>query len=145
MTVTSRRRWIVYAWLIGRMIRTGYAQAVTGQLKMLMALAADDVEFVFPGRNSFAGKLRGKSELTTWMSRFASLRPDFRIHDVVVSGPPWNMRVAVRFSDAIDDDYRNEGVEYLRLRRGRLRSIEVFADTERISAWESRHPELVAS
>jgi ketosteroid isomerase-like protein len=135
----------VYAWLVGRMLRTGYAQAVAGQPRMLMALAADDVEFVFPGRNSFAGRLRGKAELVTWLARFASLRPDFRVHDVIVSGAPWNMRVAVRFSDAIGDDYRNEGVEYLRLRRGKLRSIEVFADTERISAWESRHPELAAS
>lgn len=135
----------MYAWLVGRMLRTGYAQAVTGQPKMLMALAADDVEFVFPGRNSFAGRLRGKADLTLWLARFASLRPDFRIHDVVVSGAPWNMRVAVRFSDAIGDDYRNEGVEYLRLHWGKVRSIEVFADTERISAWESRHPELVPS
>jgi ketosteroid isomerase-like protein len=135
----------MYAWLVGRMLRTGYAQAVAGRPRMLMALAADDVEFVFPGRNSFAGRLRGKAELVTWLARFASLRPDFCVHDVIVSGAPWNMRVAVRFSDAIGDDYRNEGVEYLRLRRGKLRSIEVFADTERISAWESRHPELAAS
>ena len=135
----------MYAWLIGRMIRTGYAQAVAGEPKMLMSLAAEDVEFVFPGHNSFAGKRRGKTDLAAWMVRFASLRPDFRIHDVVVSGPPWNMRLAVRFTDAIGDDYRNEGIEYLRLRWGKLRLVEVFADTERISAWESRHPELVTS
>jgi len=133
----------VYAWLVGRMTRTGYAQAVGGQPKMLMTLAADDVEFVFPGENSFGARLEGKEDLASWMARFASLHPDFRIHDVVVSGPPWNMRVAVRFSDAIGADYRNEGLEYLRVRRGKLRSIEVCLDTERISAWESRHPELV--
>ena len=132
----------MYAWLVGRMIRTGYAQAVAGQPKMLMALAADDIEFAFPGHNSFAGALKGKADLVAWLARFASMQPEFRIHDVVVSGPPWNMRVAVRFSDAIGDDYRNEGVEYLRLRRGKLCRMEVFLDTERISAWESRHPEL---
>jgi len=135
----------VYAWLVGGMIRRGYAQAVAGQPRMLKAVTADDVEFVFPGRNSFAGRLTGRADLMAWLARFASLRPDFRVHDVVVSGPPWNLRAAVRFSDAIGDDYRNEGVEYLRLRWGKLHRIEVFVDTERISAWESRHPELVAS
>jgi ketosteroid isomerase-like protein len=127
------------------MIRTGYAQAVAGRPRMLMALTADEVEFVFPGRNSFAGTVRGKAGLAAWLARFASMRPEFRVHDVVVSGAPWNMRVAVRFSDAIGDDYRNEGIEYLRLRRGKLFSIEVFLDTETISTWESRHPELEES
>jgi ketosteroid isomerase-like protein len=135
----------VYAWMVGWVIRRGYAQAVAGQPKMLMTLAAEDVEFVFPGQNSFAGRLRGKDELASWMERFAAMSPEFDIQDVVVSGPPWNMRVAVRFRDAIGDDYRNEGVEYLRLQWGKVRKLEVFVDTERISAWESRHPELVGS
>ncbi len=135
----------MYAWLVGRMIRSGYARAVAGQPRMLMTLAADDVEFVFPGQSSFAGRLGTKADLAKWMTRFASLHPEFRIDDVVVSGPPWNMRVAVRFHDAIGNDYRNDGMEYLRLQRGRLRRVEVFVDTERISAWESRHPELLAS
>ena len=135
----------MYAWMVGWVIRRGYAQAVAGNPKMLMTLAAEDVEFVFPGQNSFAGRLRGKDELAGWMARFASMRPEFDIQDVLVSGAPWNMRVAVRFKDAIGDDYHNEGVEYLRLQRGKVRKVEVFVDTERISAWESRHPELVGS
>lgn len=135
----------MYSWLVGRVIRRGYVQAVAGQPAMLMKLAAEDVEFVFPGQNSFAGRLRGKDALESWMARFASMRPDFDIQDVLVSGAPWNVRVAVRFRDAIGDDYQNEGVEYLQVKWGKLRKLEVFADTERISAWESRHPELVGS
>jgi ketosteroid isomerase-like protein len=134
----------VYAWLVGRMIRHGYQQAVAGEPRLLMTLAADDIEFVFPGQNSFAGTCVGKEQVASWMQRFASLRPDFRVHDVLVSGPPWDMRIGVRFSDAIGDDYINQGMEYLRVRRGRLRQLQVFCDTEEISAWEQRHPELVA-
>lgn len=134
----------MYAWLVGRMIRRGYQQAVAGNPKMLLTLAADDVEFVFPGRNSFGGTLRGKEPVKAWMGRFAALAPEFLIHDVVVSGPPWALRVGVRFSDAIGDDYRNEGMEYLRIQWGKLTQVQVFCDTERIAAWEQRHPELVA-
>jgi ketosteroid isomerase-like protein len=135
----------VYAWLVGRLIRKGYAEVVAGRPRMLLRLADDDIRFSFPGHSSFAATLAGKAELSAWMERFASLHPDFRVHDVLVSGSPWNMRVAVRFSDTIGGDYSNEGAEYLRIRWGRLCSIEVFLDTERITEWESLHPELVAS
>jgi ketosteroid isomerase-like protein len=131
--------------MVGSLVRRGYRDAVAGDTRMMLALAADDAELVFPGRNSFAGTYRGKAELQSWMARFASMSPDFQIHDVVVSGAPWNMRIGVRFTDAIGDDYRNDGVEYLQVRRGRLRRLEVFVDTERISAWETRHPEMVTA
>lgn len=135
----------MYASLIGRLIRKGYAEAVAGDPKLLLAMAADDVEFTFPGHNSFAGTLRGPAQLRAWMARFASLQPDFQVHDVIVSGPPWHLRVAVTFSDAIGGDYRNDGVEVLDVRWGRLRRLTVHLDTEQISAWEARHPELLGA
>ena len=134
----------MYAWLIGKLIRLGYRQAIAGRPRLVTLLAASDVTFTFPGDNSFAGHHRGKLELAAWLRRFASLVPEFTIHDVLVSGPIWDLRIALRFSDAIGDDYRNEGMEYLRVRRGRLQQIEVFLNTETIHAWEARHPELVA-
>jgi hypothetical protein len=36
----------------------------------------------------------------------------------------------------------NEGVEWLRIRWGRVHSLEVFLDTERVSSWEARHPDF---
>lgn len=133
----------MYAWLVGRLIRRGYAEAAAGNPKMLMALAAEDVEFVFPGQNSFAGRLHGKAALEAWMARYASLHPRMHVQDVVVSGAPWHLRVAVRFDDGIGEDYSNEGVEYLQLTAGKLRKLEVFLDTERVAALESLHPEVV--
>ncbi len=135
----------MYSWVIGRLMRYGYRQAIEGQPAMLMALAADDVEFVFPGNNSFAGTYRGKEELRSWLSRFSSFHPSFQVRDVVVSGAPWNMRVGLRFNDGIGADYRNEGMEYLRLRGGKVRHVQVFLNTEAISAWEGRHPEIAVS
>ena len=73
------------------------------------------------------------------------LKSQFHIDEVAVSGPPWNMTVAVRFHDSIGNDYKNEGAEWLRIRRGRVSSIQVFLDTERITAWESRDLEQADS
>jgi hypothetical protein len=60
----------------------------------------------------------------------------------VVAGPPWNTRLAVRLSDRIGDDYANEGMQYLRMRWGKVISDEVFVDTEKVADLERRHPEI---
>ena len=54
------------------------------------------------------------------------------------------MRVGMRFTDHIGDDYANDGMEYVRIRWGKVRSIQVYLNTESISAWEGRHPELAS-
>jgi ketosteroid isomerase-like protein len=46
------------------------------------------------------------------------------------------MRIGVRFTDAIPlpdgGTYRNEGMEYARMRMGRMTELRVFLDTERV-------------
>jgi hypothetical protein len=110
----------MYRWLVAKGVTFGYRRVV-------------------------AGSFHGKAELDRWLRRFASLSPEFRIHDVLVAGPPWNTRVAMTFSDAIGADYRNRGMEYLRLRWGKVKAVEVYLNTETIHAWEQRHPELVSA
>lgn len=128
----------MYRWFVARGIRLGYQRVLAGDPRLLLRLAAPDIRFVFPGRSSFAADSRDKAALKTWLERFVSLSPDFKIHDVMVTGMPWHTRAAVRFSDAIGADYQNEGMEYVVLRWGRLRHVEVFLDTERITAWEQQ-------
>jgi len=64
---------------------------------------------------------------------------------VIVTGPPWNTRVAVRLSDRIGDDYNNEGMQYLRMRWGKLISEEVFLDTEKVAEFDRRQSEVAAA
>jgi ketosteroid isomerase-like protein len=135
----------MYAWIVGKVIRRTYREVTAGDPRMVRLLAADDIEFVFPGENSFGGTYRGKPAMLAWIDRFASLQPQLTVHDVVVSGPPWDMRVGMRFTDHIGEDYTNDGMEYVRIRWGKVRSIEVYLNTESISRWEQRHPELVAT
>lgn len=135
----------MYRWMVAKGIRLGYRRVVAGKPGLVVALASRDVQFTFPGDNSFAGEFHGKQELRRWLVRFGSLRPGFAVHDVLVGGPPWNMRVALTFSDRIGDDYANEGMEYLRLRWGRIQQVRVHLNTETIHAWEQRHPEIRAS
>jgi ketosteroid isomerase-like protein len=135
----------MYSRLIGAVIRRTYREATAGEPRLVRAMAADDVVFTFPGDNSFAGTYNGKAALLSWLDRFASMHPQFTVHDVVASGPLWNLRVAMQFTDAIGDDYANRGMELVNIRWGKVRRIEVFLNTETIAAWESRHPELATA
>ena len=135
----------MYRWLVARMTRWAVLELVAGESRLPYRLMDANIRFRFPGTSSFGADTATSEELTAWIARFAALRPDYEILDVLVAGPPWNTRVAVRLRDRIGDDYRNEGMQYLRMRWGKMMADEVFIDTERIVAWEARHPELTAS
>jgi ketosteroid isomerase-like protein len=135
----------VYSLVFAALLRRVYRDVTAGRFGLVRALAADDVTFVFPGGSSFGGTFRRKAELLAWLQRFASLHPRIEVKDVVAGGPPWNIRVAVRFDDAIGEDYANRVVEIFNVRWGKLRRLEAFLDTERIVEWERRHPEIAAA
>jgi hypothetical protein len=64
--------------------------------------------------------------------------PQLIVHDVAVAGPPWNMRIFMRFSDRIVAPngyiYENEGMEHIRVRYGLIRELGVHLDTEKVAA-----------
>ena len=132
----------MYRWIVARMTRRAILSGVNAKPERAARMMADDVTFEFPGSSSFGASLRGRDELLGWLRRFAALKPDYVVRDVVVAGPPWNTRVAVRLSDRIGDDYANEGMQYLRMRWGKVISDEVFVDTEKVTELERRHPEI---
>jgi ketosteroid isomerase-like protein len=132
----------MYSWVVGRAVRFVYAKVVAGDLRLPLLGLAKDARFVFPGNSSFGGEQRGKPAIEAWLRRFASLRPEFTVEDVAVAGPPWNMRVFMRFNDRIVAPngyvYENVGMEYLRIRFGLIREIRVHLDTERVTALDAQ-------
>jgi ketosteroid isomerase-like protein len=135
----------VYRWIVGRIARRLICQAVSGRPETALRMAAPDLRFVFPGDSSFAADYRDRTSFAAWLHRFAALKPEYRVEDVIVTGPPWNTRVAVRFHDRIGTDYENEGMQYLKMRWGKLTHDRIFLDTKAVADWEARHPELAAS
>jgi ketosteroid isomerase-like protein len=131
--------------VIRALMRRVYRDVTAGDFRLVRAMTADDATFVFPGRSSFGGTYHGKEEILRWLGRFATLHPRIDVLDVAASGPPWNTRVAVRLDDAIGEDYSNTVLEMFWIRWGKVRRLEAFLDTERITAWEERHPELAAA
>ncbi|HMQ28109.1 MAG TPA: hypothetical protein PKA98_19120 [Acidimicrobiales bacterium] len=67
----------------------------------------------------------------------ARVRRLAQVADILVNGPPWRTRVAVRAWDhSPDGTYTNRAVAWLELRWGRLQRWEDYEDTERVAAWD---------
>ena len=141
----------MYSWIIGRVVRFLYGKVSTGDLRLPLLGLAEDARLVFPGNSSFGGQQQGKAAIESWMRRFASLRPEFNVEDVAVAGPPWNMRIFMRFSDRIVAPngyiYENEGMEQIAVRHGLIREIHVYLDTEKVAALDAQlaQPQAVRS
>jgi len=101
---------------------------------------APDVHHVFPGDNAIGGERHSKEALQRWFERLHRLIPDlhFDVRRISVKGWPWDMVVAVEWSDhghASDGvAYENEGAHWIRLRRGKATYIHAYLDTEKVTA-----------
>lgn len=128
----------MYGWLVRWLAASAFAGLRDGDARFATALLADDVQFHFPGRNPFAAQYVSKADSRLWLRRFAHFRPEFEIHDVIASGPPWNIRACISFTDRIGDPsdetaYVNHGACLLRIRRGRVVEEQVFLDTQAVA------------
>ena len=129
------------SWLVAQYVRYNVRRLLRGDVDGLARQFGADAELIFPGRSSFSGRFTGRAQIAAWLRRFVALRPEYIVRDVLVSGPPWNMRVAYHVSDRIGAHYSNEAVVWLRLRWLHAVQQRVFLDTERVAEWERDHPE----
>jgi ketosteroid isomerase-like protein len=146
-------------WMIRRSIRALNA----GDYGPTLAVFADDANLTFPGDNTWSRQFRvpepgraaypthrGRSEIEAFLRRYVDHGIQMEVDDILVNGPPWNTRVAVRVRDWIpteggDDAYANRAVLMARLSWGKIRDQEDYEDSERVSAFDRRtNPALEA-
>jgi len=127
-----------------------------GDYDLLLKMAHPEFELAFPGQNSWATMFRpqtisrqrhvthrGLDEASAFADRFVAEQIQFQIEDILVNGPPWNMRIALRVHDFVpgpngeSDVYNNRAVAFLELRWGRLLRWEDYEDTQRVAAWDA--------
>jgi len=122
------------SWVIRRVIESGYARQNRGDFEGVARAFARDGVFEFQGDTPFGGERRGREAIVGW---FEQVRRDFGrltliAHDVAVGGPPWNMRVIVRFSDRYElisrDTMTNHGFQFLRIAWGKIKEDRILVD-----------------
>jgi hypothetical protein len=107
----------------------------------LLSTYADDVHFSFYGNNSWAGEYHGKDQVRPWIERFYRVGLNLTVHEILVSGPPWNTTVCLYLTDDLRDAegnvvYANRGVIYGKGAWGKMKRYEVFEDTEKVAEFD---------
>lgn len=151
---------MIYAAIVRRLITRSIDRLNAGDASDLLSMAAPDVVLRFPGDNATAAMFRpvvkgraphdthrGIDECRAFADAFVDQHIRFVLEDVLVNGPPWRTRVALRLHDFApgpdgSDAYTNRAVAFLELRWGRLVVWEDYEDTERSAAWDAYRDQL---
>jgi ketosteroid isomerase-like protein len=153
----------VYKAAVRMLIRRSIGALNQGRYEPAVAMFADDADLTFPGDNPLAGQHRapqarreafpthrGRDEIEAFLRQYVDQGVQMEIEDILVNGPPWNARAAVRAHVWIPgadgrDAYANRVVMMVRSSWGKIRSQEDYEDTERASAFYRAHPDVAAA
>jgi ketosteroid isomerase-like protein len=122
------------SWIVRRIVENGYAKQNRGDFEGVARMFAADGVFEFMGDTPFAGERRGRAAVVAW---FEQVERDFgrltlTAEDVAVCGPPWNMRVIVRFRDRYHliggDTVENRGFQFARIAWGKVKEDRILVD-----------------
>jgi ketosteroid isomerase-like protein len=125
----------VYKLIVKRIVRRTFQRLSEGDYEAVVRQFGPDSRFLFSGDHALGGERRGQDAVRRWFQQMLGLFPGIRIEpqDVVVNGWPWNTTVATHLaiSATLADGrpYRNEGMQLLRLRWGRVVEDLIFEDT----------------
>ena len=144
----------MYKAAVRWMIRRNIASLNAGDHRPALAMFSEDIEFSFPGDSSWSTEFRpvqrgrqahvthrGKAEVERFLERYVGAGLQMEVEDILVNGPPWNLRAAVRCvawsPGPAGDRYTNRAVLYVTSSWGRLRTQEDYEDTERAAAFDA--------
>ena len=152
----------MYKAAVRMLIRRAIRALNQGRYEPALAMFASDADLTFPGDNALARQHRtpqpgqaafpthrGQDEIEAFLKRYVDQGLQMEIEDILVNGPPWNTRAAVRAHLWIPDAdgheiYANRLVMMVQSAWGKIHSQEDYEDTERVAAFYTAHPEFAA-
>ena len=131
----------MYKMAVRWMIRRNVRAIAAGDVAPALAAYADDAVLVFPGDGIWAGEHRGRAAIEQFLRRFVEAGIVGETHEILVSGPPWNTKICVRFTDfARDGDkvvYENRAILFGLAKWGKIVYQEDYEDTQKAAAFDA--------
>jgi ketosteroid isomerase-like protein len=130
----------VYRFIVKQMVRRAYRHLSAGDHEAVLARFGPESVFVFSGTHAFGGERRGVEAIRALFRQMFTLFPGLTLHarTIIVNGWPWDTRVAVHFDvrATLPDGrpYENQGMQFLRLRFGRVVEDRLYEDTQKLGA-----------
>ncbi|HEY9028348.1 MAG TPA: nuclear transport factor 2 family protein, partial [Burkholderiaceae bacterium] len=121
-----------------------FADINAGRYDGIAAQFAPEHRHVMPGRHALAGERRTRASTARWYERLQRLLPGlvFDVRSVLVAGPPWRTLACVAWDDRfhLPDGSRgtNSGVHEFELRWGRVSSLVIHCDSQRLQRYCDR-------
>lgn len=126
----------MYRTIVARRTRHVFDALNRADPGVLLAGLGRHPTHVMDGQHCLAGARHRPESIEEWYARLFRLFPDLRfdVDAVIVAGPPWRTVVAVQWRDnALAGSYSNRGVNIIRLRWGRVESVDIYCDTARMA------------
>jgi hypothetical protein len=134
----------MYHAIVARRLRAAFAAINAGRFDGIVEAFAPEHRHAMTGRHALAGERRSLASTARWYARLHRLLPGlgFDIHAIAVRGFPWRTVALVTW----DDHFRlpdgalgtNRGVHEFELRWGRVTSLTVHCDTQRLATYLDR-------
>src|ERR1700736_674854 len=103
MTISQKkmtdREVTVYAWIVARLLRTGFRKLSSGDPTPVLNAFAPGARWIASGEHSRALDSTDHTEIADWFHRFPANHPQNSLTDIVVSLPPWNTQGCSRGLD----------------------------------------------
>jgi ketosteroid isomerase-like protein len=129
----------MYHYIVERKLRRSFDEVNKGNLGAIVSQFSDHAEHWFSGNHALSGRRDNIAEIKRWYDRLATILPDltFEIVTVTVRGWPWNTVATVEWVDSLTDRqghrYNNEGVHIVGLSWGKLTSLHIYCDTQKLA------------
>ena len=134
----------MYHAIVRLKLRRAFAAINAGRYEGIVAQFAPRHRHVMFGRHPLAGDRRSLASTARWYERLQRLLPGltFDVHAIVVAGMPWRTVATVTWDDRFllpDGSVgTNRGVHEFELRWGKVHSLIVHCDTERLQGYCER-------
>lgn len=129
----------VYHHVVAALLRAAFVRVTGGDHDAFFARIAPAFVYRFAGDNALGGERRTQATMRRWFARLRALFPrvEMDVHEVVVSGWPWDTRAVLHWRDLATPragaPVANAGVHVFRLRWGRITRIDAYLDTAKVA------------
>ena len=130
----------MYKLIVRRKVRGALARLSKGEPEQIVKMFRPQSRFMFAGEHALGGERWGQDEAREWFADMLRRFPGIQIvpQEVIVNGWPWNTVVATHLFITAPRpggrEYRNEGMQLLRLSWGRVVDDLIFEDTLALEA-----------
>jgi ketosteroid isomerase-like protein len=126
----------MYGWIFKQQIRQGFQNISRANFDEVLKVFAPDVHFHFVGNHALTADVHSRESVRAWFDRVHRLFPDLHItpRHIRVTGLPWNVTAITQFDVQAtlpgNLPYRNQGIQILRIRLGKIVDDYLIEDTQ---------------